>query len=375
MSSHPFVAASFDDQMIQNLLHQYVVQGATPSQFINPATKSNLDGKTFLTIVKNYIDKYDQKRGINVDLINKQLSNIPMFKQGMSPITFQQGAQQFLRSLPFEYQLEQLNKIQDKCPFLLVDPQTRQLTTLGNVKYGLADLYRFMGLSFVPAKIGKVKFSKQKYNPKIPAKFNPLYQPVDYNYSIPDFRGNQILSSIYAQSPSSYYSKLKHFYSNLSNFFNISGGVDNEYKMSGGGKLFIDSSMKDIMELLKYIYKTEADPNYIYNHMLTYGRNDRPMQTYFRNNFDALLNQMAVSHLIYKIKDHHPDKNIKVSSRALENYKAAKKYYQSHPESVEVHTARPKKASEKKSHKPHKTYKSHKKEEIKGGKRRRKRRN
>jgi len=241
---------------------------------------------------------------------------------------FQIMAQNFLRNLPFEYQLEKLNEMQKSCPFVLADPNCS--SSSGPLSYGYADLYRFLGLQLGTWGVAKVRSPKPAYTPQVPpgnlamdidgSRYftnNPFFVPV--NYPIPDYHGNQMMLSIYENNPGSLVKKLRAIYDNF---------VQNKAKLSGGGastnadheKYFVKSNMKDMLTLVHYIMKKEFDPYYLTNYMFS-GLNPRPMQTYFRNNLDALLYQMMVGHQWYKPNDSKLSKDMEISSKMMDDVK------------------------------------------------------
>lgn len=326
------------DPIIPSLVHQSMVLGKNPFQLTHPLTQQVLGIPDVMGIMKQFLNKYDKKTTYNYQQIQPVLASAPRYKRDIQPTQFQLDVQRYVRNLPFEYQLEQLNKIQEDCPFLIVDPMRRQLSTLdsagSNIKYGFADLYRFLGLSYVPAKVGKVKLSQPKKLPSVPASQNPFYQPVNYNFSIPDTRGNMMLSKLYQFSPHSYYTKIKTIYDKLGSFYGMRGGAKDGIDKKSSD-LYIETNMQDMMKLFQHWIERETSPDYLREKYLTMGRSDRPMQNYFNSNFNALLDQMRASHLIYKF-DYKPPKDVEYSSKQLDSLKNAMKYYQSHPEAVEV---------------------------------------
>jgi hypothetical protein len=304
-----------------------------------------------------------EKRFENTDEESKKLlDNPPIWNEQITPQRYQTLALHFIQNLPFQYKLEYLNKLQSKCPFVLVDILRRPLNQ--PIQYGLADLYRFLGFNTQPTvKIGKIKQKQPLYQPLVPPVFkysngqlgqNPLYSPVNYHYPIPDIQGNMKLQEIFKNNPQFLFSKLKNIYQQITNYQKYIKGGGKSLTNKSHEKLYIKESYNDMLELINHILKRETDPykltNYIYS--TDSECNTPPMATYFRNNFDALLFQLISTNNIYKINSKPLLTDANLSSKALDDLKSYQKYYERNKMlTVSASSAYKSKSHKSKSHK------------------------
>lgn len=284
-----------------------------------------------LSMIKEWNEKLQSRLQNNVQDVAQLFSTAPKYTPKTHAQQYQMMAQQYVRNLPVEYQLEHLNKLQEKCPFLLTDPLLREIGGTGIPTYGFGDLYNFLGLSFGNIKLAKVPSNTKHYKAKLPPPMDPnnpntltenvFYAPVNYNYQIPNANTNMKLWDLYQQNP---YSLMNILNNRANQILKMQGGSSS--MSESDRKFYIDVTKDDINKLLDELIKRETDPYYLTKNVLG-SQHDRPMSSYFRNNFDVLLHQLMLSHRIYKINDYKPNKDITISSKMHENYKKAKEYY------------------------------------------------
>jgi len=341
-----------------NLVEQHIKMGLRPTEMVDPETKKNVNIPTILNIMKDYIKKNEGKYfpvGGNVTTGggNDDLSGMPfippVYTQNEQPVSFQYQVQKFIRDIPFEYKLNYLNKIQETCPFLIVDPLTGTLAQNNvPVNYGYADLYRFLGLSLIPGmhnpqqiKFLKVPPSKKDYRPKLlpdpytnyyafqerPLDANPFYHPI--NYPIPDKSGNEILMKIKMESPSELFNKIKNLHSKIYSMYlggNTNQPIEENGIMTGKGNLEggadkIQTDFEEIFKLFDYLFKKMYDPEFILTDM---SGPERPMKKYFKSNFHNLLTQMMIAHGVYNYSNKKPTDDFEISSASADYYEKNK---------------------------------------------------
>lgn len=308
-------------------------------------------------VIGDFIGTYQQKVKEVIKDTNKLIENPPVWNEKMPPQRYQTLALNFIKRLPFQYKLEYLNKLQQKCPFIITDVLRRPLN--GPITYGLADLYRFMGLSSQPTvKMGKLQRKQPLYQPQVPPVFkytgnkygkNPFYHPVQYNYPIPDVNGNTLLMKLYQNNPMFLFGKLQGLYNKITSYQQyIKGGGEGTNRAHE--KFYVKGSYKDMLELINHILKKETDPYYLTNHIYSTDveSNRAPMANYFRNNFDALLFQLISSQHVYKIDKKPIAKGMQISSKVLDSVKQSQKQYDTHP--MVMISSHPSHLSKKKSH-------------------------
>lgn len=354
----------FDAQLMK-LLSLSTNAGKDLANVIDPTTGKNINIPTILGIVGSYIQKNEEKFKPfepRTDLPQNVPSLPLVYKPDEPPTNFQIEVQKFIRNLPFEYQLAQLNKIQKDCPFIITDPYLRKFdqTSIVGAKpfeYGYADLYRFLGLNIVPGGIHKhsgmpsTKFLRipptyQEYHPKLPPGFrgnyyafeskpldvNPLFHPVDYNYDIPDVSGNEVLMRIKQESPAELFKKLKGIYTRILPMTSM-GAVGITGQILGGGYDKISADVSDIVKLMEYIVKKQSDPNYVLSSV--FGA-EKPMRKYFKSNFENLLFQLVTSHGVYQFDKKNPEKSVRISSDVKDYVENEIDYYEKNPSKFET---------------------------------------
>jgi hypothetical protein len=390
------------ETQLLNLVEQHIKMGLSPTEMVDPLTKKNVNIPTILNIMKDYISKNEHVFIPQRTITGGQPPIIPpIYNANTNPSSFQQEVQQFIRNIPFEYKLNYLNKIQETCPFLIVDPLTRtitQNTEMHNINYGYADLYRFLGLSYIPGMPGmpgmhnqqqvrllKVPSSKQDYRPKLlpdpnsskyyafqerPLNSNPFYQPV--NYPIPDVTGNEYLMKIKLESPAELFKKIKDLHSRVYSMYAgnsnqpmdetgiMTGkGLGKGLEIDGGSKINknkIQTETEDLLKLFDYLFKKMTDPNLIFQ------SGERPMKKYFESNFHNLLTQMLIAHGIYNFEDKKPATDFEISSASADYYQKMKDYtpkmYEPYSRSFKTKPAQKQKHSYHKSRTAHSYNKS-----------------
>lgn len=316
---------------VQDLIKQSIRQSKQFKELIDTKTGDNINAPTFLATVKDFLEKSKdiyQRKEIDV---GRLLQQAPIFKPSMKPNIYQMLVLKYIKQLPFRHQLPQLNMLQQKAPFLLVDPFLRKM--ISPIQYGYADLYRFLGLGLahsknyvksryppdrIPTLIPDPKNNEYLIKEKRPLDTNPLYTPVSYAYTIPDAFGNGRFMDLMKLSPINVYAKLSDMYKTASNYY-----IDKKGAFSGGSKKekgdkYISATYKDMLELIKYLIEREYDPEYIMKYML---KEKRPMFNYMNNNLDVLLYQMLLSHKVYTFKEPSKNDRVKISSGVFEQYK------------------------------------------------------
>ena len=163
---------------IAQVVSQGIDLGKSPGDFINPQTGQKYTFDNLVQIIGDFINDYDkgmvQKTQNMKEKLDKDMPNFSKFDSQLPEAVknFQIATQLFIRNVPVEFQLEYFNKIQNECPYILADPLLRKKE--GNMMYGLADVYRFIGLPLRKVKIGKYKPNKPIYKPKV----MPIYTDV-----------------------------------------------------------------------------------------------------------------------------------------------------------------------------------------------------
>ena len=175
-------------------------------------------------------------------------------------------SQQFLGSISNpSLSLFYLNELQRKMPFMMADPRPQMFARKPKVvKYGYADLFRFMGHPFGPG-MARVKE-------------NPFYHPI--SYPIPDPAANRALLSMLDSNSIQKLHKLKEIVGNSRKRVFLPG----------------DSDYAKITGLMHDIMADRYDPDRI---LVRMPGQERPMASYRLNNIHRLLTNMMVAHEIY----------------------------------------------------------------------------
>lgn len=341
-------------RLLNQIVTQTVDMGRDVNQIFDPVSQSQVSIPTIMKIVKDFIHQYEDKMSTKDKVVRDDIiKNTPEYKNGeIVPKAFQEMAQRFIRNLPLEYKLERLNKMQKSCPFLLADPLLRPVT--GPINYGLADLYRFMGLPLNNISIAKFSAKKPVYKPKLPPVYididgnpqkNPLFHPVKYNYPIPDLIGNEALKKIYMNNPSFMFSKLVGLYDQLGRYQKMTGGGIIAPASKEHNKYYIHGGVNEMIKLIYHLMKKELDPYYLTHTLLSKDVDGEgpPMKTYFHTELDALLFQLLTSHRIYNIHNKKVTTDMEISSKALDKLKSSLAEYEKHPMMVSAsyHTSKP----------------------------------
>lgn len=116
------------------------------------------------------------------------ISQRPFFENGNME-RFQLLAKNYVAKLPANLQLAELNTLQKGLPFKLAHPSRERME--GSVKYGYADLYRFLGYPFGEG-MAHLPFDKDT------KKGNPFYAPYG---PVPDAQMNDALKKVLEQNP------------------------------------------------------------------------------------------------------------------------------------------------------------------------------
>lgn len=330
---------------ISQVISQGIDLGKSPGDYINPQTGKKYTFDNLVQIIGDFINDYDKgvvKKSTDLkEKLNKDMPTFSKFKSNLPESSvykeFQIASQHFIRNIPLEFKLEYFNKIQNECPFIIADPLMRKKD--GQVTYGLADVYRFIGLPLNKVKIGKYKPNKPLYRPKVMPVYtdvygklqtNPLYAPVSYAYPIPDVQGNMALQQIYMNNPLSLFSKLKKMYSGL---IQIRGGAGSFDKVNDAmNKFYIKGNIKDMVSLINYLLKKELDPFYLTNTLLSRSIEgnqifDPPMRNYFKKNINSMLFQLLMSHRLYKIDQKPATNKLQVTSPMMQEFMTSYKQY------------------------------------------------
>ena len=331
---------------IAQVVSQGIDLGKSPGDFINPQTGQKYTFDNLVQIIGDFINDYDkgmvQKTQNMKEKLDKDMPNFAKFDSQLPEAVknFQIATQLFIRNVPVEFQLEYFNKIQNECPYILADPLLRKKE--GNMMYGLADVYRFIGLPLRKVKIGKYKPNKPIYKPKVMPIYtdvhgqlqqNPLYAPISYSYPIPDSKGNLALQQIYMNNPLSLFTRLKKMYSNL---VQMKGGGSFDKVNQAMDKFYIKGSIKDMIALINYILKKELDPFYLTNTLLSRSIEGKdifqpPMHDYFKKNINSMLFQLLMSHRLYQIDQKPATDKLKVTSPMMEDFMSSYNQYGNKP--------------------------------------------
>jgi len=215
------------------------------------------------------------------------------------PNDFRAAMQRHISKLPPQYQLPELNRIQKKAPFSLLDPKGKKQLSAKSTKYGYADLYNFLGF---PYSKGIVRSSMQGQNPF----YHPLKMPV------PDVYGNNVLSHIKRFGPSQKLMEAKDIYKEL-------------MSKSGGAPLYLvnpkildegyDTKIKRMAQLTFDVANRVYSPVTL-SHFVK--GQERPMKQYLDQNFNTMLWELNKVHLIKPISPAPEKTNYSLSDSALD---------------------------------------------------------
>lgn len=211
-----------------------------------------------------------------------------LWKLSNDPLAFQTALQKHLAELPPQFQLGELNRVQKKCKFNLLDPQGKQLSTK-KMHYGFADLYKFLGYPFGP---GIARNSMQGQN--------PFYHPIEY--PIPNIYSNNVLSHIKRFSPTQKLIDAKEIFEEMNS---QAGG--NSWFVGPVDSKVLDESYKKKIERMAELLSDVANRVYspvTLSHLVS--GQERPMKTYQDLNFNRLLWELNQVHLIKPISSDMP---------------------------------------------------------------------
>jgi hypothetical protein len=238
---------------------------------------------------------------------NKEYKKFNLWELSNTPRDFQKALQEHLAGLPPQFQLSELNRVQKKCKFSLLDPQGKKLSP-DKMHYGFADLYNFMGYPFGP---GIVRSSMQGQNPF----YNPIEHPVPNIYS------NNVLSYVKRFSPTQKLIDAKEIFDEINSKTGgnwMIGPVDS--------KILDESNKKKIermAELLHDVVNRVYSPVTL-SHMV-YGQ-ERPMKTFEDANFNRMLWELNQVHLIKPINSDMPSvSGVNITDSALEQTRGHRK--------------------------------------------------
>lgn len=322
-----------------------------PSQFINPHTGQSYTKDNVIKIIGDFIAEYDKGMNKQTEVVKDKLEadmptpdkfNADKSIKGLKQ--FQIAAQYFIRNIPLEFKVEYLNKMQKKCPNIIVDPNLRLIDPIAKDKlqYGLADVYRFIGLPLNSVKIGKYKSKKQLYRPKVLPKYNdvhgqlqinPFYAPVEYSYSIPDVVGNNAMQQIYVNNPHNIFKKLKNIYYNM---MQMKGGGTFDEVTDTINTFYIKGNIKDMIKLIDHLLKKALDPLYLTNTLHSKTVQDGhifkpPMAQYFNDNFNNLMYQLLMSHRLYQIDSKPATNKLQITSPMMNDFMNSYHHYNQKP--------------------------------------------
>lgn len=181
-------------------------------------------------------------------------------------VRFQAMAQEFLGGVDNPAtSLYYLNEMQKYAPFMVADPRPQPLGPQPkSVKYGYADLFRFMGYPFSE---GMARIKE-----------NPFYHPI--RYPIPDPTANDALLRMLSKNSLSLRDKLRTL---------VESSSKKVFRMD-------DPEAKEIAGLIHAILADRYDPDRI---LLPIPGQERPMANYRLNNIHRQLLNMQVAHQLY----------------------------------------------------------------------------
>jgi len=331
-----------------------------PSQFINPHTGQSYTQNDVMKIIGDFVGEYEKgmakKETVvkeELDLKMPKLEALPEALQSQPAAAmkglkeFQVATQHFIRNVPLEFKVEYLNKIQKQCPNIIVDPHLRvaEPNVLSQLQYGLADVYRFMGLPLENVTISKFKSKKPLYRPKVmPAytdvhgqlKTNPFYAPVSYTYPIPDVIGNNAMGQIMVNNPQSLFQQLRKLYYGM---LQMKGGGNFDQVKDTMEKFYIKGNIKDMLSLIDHMLKKELDPLYLTNTLLSKSVNTLdptdimtpPMNTYFKDNMSSLMYQLLMAHRLYQIDAKPATNDLEITSPMMNEFMTSYHHYNNKP--------------------------------------------
>lgn len=241
--------------------------------------------------------KVHKKKLKNKDQEYKQFN---LWKLADNPREFQRAVQTHLRELPPQFQLGELNRVQKKCKFSILDPQGKQLSPK-KMHYGFADLYNFLGYPFGP---GIVRSSMQGQN--------PFYNPIEY--PVPNIYSNNVLSYIKRFSPTQKLMDAKEI------FDEINSKTGGNWMIGPVDSKILDESNKKKIERMALLLHDVANRAYspvTLSHMV-HGQ-ERPMKTFEDANFNRMLWELNQIHLIKPISSDMPSvSGVGITDSALE---------------------------------------------------------
>jgi hypothetical protein len=175
---------------------------------------------------------------------------------------FQLDVQSYIKSISPKSALVELNTLQSLVPFMIADPNCRRLSS--PVKYGYADLLRFMGWNYDESYVSML--------PTVDGEINPLYAKIEYLF--PDTYGNMVLSGMHNDRDSKII--LYQLYSKLNK-------INADYAKNP--KKYANKRSKEYAEIitaLERIVLRKYDPTYISRNIKG---QERPMHQHKMNSF------------------------------------------------------------------------------------------
>lgn len=167
-------------------------------QVVNPLTGKIFSVEEVKEVIKDKMSEIETnlkqtKEDAENELKGKDWPRLPAWNSKMDKFDFAEAVRQYVRSFHPSKKLLVLNAVQQKTPFMLMDP-TRRFT---GMDYGYADLLRFL---CGPVKSGQVAHFIKEGD-------NPFYQPI--RYPLPDKEGNQQLAMLLLNTRQFYFRKFQ----------------------------------------------------------------------------------------------------------------------------------------------------------------------
>lgn len=182
-----------------------------------------------------------------------------------------------LRQIPFEYKTVYINKLQERVPFVILDPHLRALKSGERISYGIGDVMRFVGMPKIINRINKLPETENPFNARI-------------NYNVPDFELNMFMDTLYdihninnkIQHLKQLYAYTKQAYKTYKKKRNTSR--DNAQEIQ---KYYLQYIL-NLIELLKKV----SEIHYQQMSPVTWSKHvegqERPMETYIKENIDLI---------------------------------------------------------------------------------------
>jgi hypothetical protein len=197
----------------------------------------------------------------------------PLFDPSTNPAAYREMVYIYLTSLDNPIRmLGELNKIQAKIPFVLLDPTLKSVPTgINNVIYGLGDLYSFLG-----------RFSK--HGQGIKSKQNPFYveDPITQPYI--QFDTNDLFNAVYHMfNPEPFVSQVNYVLSMMR------ADRSTDPKIIQRKRYTISLILKKLNDIIE----RSTDPTFLQHLLSIHGITDyeRPMAKFEKENADMLITQ------------------------------------------------------------------------------------